>query len=66
MSVAKVIEISAASPKSFEEAINEGLRRAAKTVNNMESAWIKSQQVSIENNQVASYRVILKITFVLT
>lgn len=65
MSVAKIIEISAESPKSFEDAIIQGIARASKTVHGIKSAWVKEQHVVVENNKVTSYRVDLKVTFVL-
>jgi len=65
MSVAKIIEISADSPKSFEDAIQNGIARAAKTVHGIKSAWVKEQHVLVENSKVAVYRVDLKVTFVL-
>ena len=65
MSVAKIIEISAESPKSFEDAIVQGISRASKTVHNIKSAWVKEQHVVIENCKVALFRVDLKVTFVL-
>ncbi|MBK5283622.1 MAG: dodecin domain-containing protein [Nitrospiraceae bacterium] len=65
MSVAKIIELSAESPKSFEDAIQNGIARASKTVHNIKSAWVKEQHVVIDNGKVALYRVDLKITFVL-
>jgi flavin-binding protein dodecin len=65
MSVAKVIEISAESNQSFEHAIREGLTTASKTVRNIKSAWVKEQQVKVDNGKIASYRVDLKVTFVL-
>ena len=65
MSVAKIIEMSAESPKSFEDAIQNGISRAAKTIHGMKSAWVKEQHVVIDNNKVALYRVDLKVTFVL-
>ncbi|MGA6826216.1 dodecin family protein [Nitrospira sp. NS4] len=65
MSVAKIIEISAESPKSFEDAIQNGIARAAKTVHGMKSAWVKEQHVLVENNKVTLYRVDMKVTFVL-
>ena len=65
MSVAKIIEMSAESPKSFENAIQNGITRAAKTIHGMKSAWVKEQHVVIDNNKVALYRVDLKVTFVL-
>jgi len=65
MSVAKVIEISAESPKSFEDAIQDGITRASKTIHGIKSAWVKEQHVVIENGKVTIYRVDLKVTFVL-
>ena len=65
MSVAKVIEISSESTKSFEDAIAEGIRRAAKTVQRIKGAWVKEQQVVVDDGEVSAYRVVLKVTFVL-
>lgn len=65
MSVAKIIEISAESPDSFEAAIREGLKRASETVKNIKSAWVGDQQVEVEKNKIVNYRVHLKVTFVL-
>ena len=65
MSVAKVIEISAESKNSFEDAIQQGIKRAGTTVKNIKSAWIQEQQVVVEKGKVVSYRVNMKVTFVL-
>ncbi|WP_333841196.1 dodecin family protein [Pelomicrobium sp.] len=65
MSVAKVIEISAESTQSFEDAIRHGIETASKTVRNIRAAWVKEQQVVVEGGNIARYRVDLKITFVL-
>lgn len=65
MSIAKVIEISTESTKSFDDAIRQGIQDAAKTVRNIRSAWVKEQQVVVENDQITRYRVDLKVTFVL-
>ena len=65
MSVAKIIELSCQSPKSFEDAIQDGITRASKTVHNIKSAWVKEQQVVIENGKVTMYRVDMKVTFIL-
>ena len=51
MAVAKVLEISATSTKSFEDAIQTGLARAHKTIRNVRSAWIKEQQVRLEGGR---------------
>jgi len=65
MSVAKITEISSESPKSFEDAIQNGISRAAKTLHGIKSAWVKEQHVVIENGKVSLYRVDLKVTFLL-
>jgi flavin-binding protein dodecin len=65
MSVAKVSEISATSSKSFEDAIQQGLDRAGKTLRNVRSAWIKEQQVRVENGRITEYQVNMMVTFVL-
>ena len=64
MSVAKVIEVSATSAKSFEDAINQGIARACDSVKNMRGAWIKEQKVSVEDGRITSYRVNMQVTFV--
>ena len=65
MSVAKVIEISSSSTKSFEDAIKEGVSRADKTLNNIQGAWIKEQQVVVAKGKITGYRVNMMVTFVL-
>ena len=65
MSVAKVIEVKAESPESFDSAIAEGILRASKTVDGMQSAWIKDQSIELKNNRPSVYRVTLKVTFLL-
>jgi dodecin len=65
MSIAKVTEVTSSSTKSFEDAVDEGIRRAGKTLKNIRSAWIKDQEVSVEGDKVVEYKVTLKITFVL-
>ncbi|MEJ7861469.1 MAG: dodecin family protein [Pyrinomonadaceae bacterium] len=65
MSVAKNIEITASSPTSFEDAIESGIRRASKSLKNIQGAWIKEQKLKIENNQATEYRVMMILTFVL-
>ncbi len=64
MSVAKVIEVSATSAKSFEDAINEGIARACDSVKNVRGAWIKEQKVSVEDGRITAYRVNMQITFI--
>jgi flavin-binding protein dodecin len=65
MSVAKVSEISATSSKSFEDAIQQGITRAAKTLRGVRSAWIKEQHVRIADGRVTEYQVNMMVTFVL-
>jgi flavin-binding protein dodecin len=65
MSVAKVTELSSTSTKSFEDAINSGLARAHKTIRNVRSAWIKEQQVRLDNGKIIEFQVNMMITFVL-
>jgi hypothetical protein len=65
MSVAKVIELTATSETSFEDAINQAVKRATLTLKNVEGAWIKEQKVTISDGQITSYRVNIMVTFVL-
>jgi dodecin len=65
MSVARVTEITASSSKSFEDAVNSGIARAAKTLKNVEGAWIQDQKVTVTDGKISEYRVNMKVTFVL-
>jgi flavin-binding protein dodecin len=65
MSVAKVSEISATSTKSFEDAIQQGISRATKTLRNIRGAWIKEQHVRCDNGKIVEYQVNMMVTFVL-
>ena len=65
MSVARVTEIISSSETSFDDAVQEGVARAVKTLKNVRSAWVQDQKVHVENGKIASYRVNLKVTFVL-
>jgi flavin-binding protein dodecin len=65
MSVARVTEIIASSPTSFEDAVKVGIERATKTLKNVKGAWVKSEKLEIENDQIVAYRVNLEVTFVL-
>jgi dodecin len=65
MSIARVSEISATSSKSFEDAIQQGLARAVKTLRNVKSAWIKEQQVRLTDGRVTEYQVNMMVTFIL-
>ncbi len=65
MSVAKVTEIIASSPKSVEDAVREGVRRASKTITGIQGVWVKDTKAIVENGEVTEWRCTLKITFVI-
>lgn len=65
MSVAKNIEITSTSPSSFEDAIEKGIARASRTINNVSGAWIKDQKINISDGRATEYQVAMIITFVL-
>jgi flavin-binding protein dodecin len=65
MAVARVTELGATSDQSFEDAGNLALRRATSTLCSVEKAWVKDQNVLIEDNNISGYKVNLAITFVL-
>lgn len=63
--VARVIEINATSDTGFDDAIRVGVERAAKTLRQITSAWVKDQRVEVKDGRIAGYQVNLLITFVL-
>ena len=63
--VAKVIELTASSPKSIEDAIENGIRRADSTLDQVEGAWVQDIKCIVKNGKVAEWRVNMKITFLL-
>lgn len=65
MSVAKVIELTAASPKSFEDAVRMGIDRAEKTLDKVTGAWISEQKVKVEKGKITEYRVTMRVSFLL-
>jgi flavin-binding protein dodecin len=65
MSVARVTEISSRSERSFEDAINQGIERANRTLRNVKGGWIKEQAVDVEDGRIIGYRVNMLVTFVL-
>jgi flavin-binding protein dodecin len=65
MAIAKITEISAESPSSFEDALQSGIARANKTIDQIKGAWVKEQSVVVQNGKITTYRVHLKVTFVL-
>jgi flavin-binding protein dodecin len=66
MSVAKVIEVTATSPGSFEDAIRKGIAKAQQTIEGIRGAWISEQKVELaEDGTIKHFRVDMKLTFVL-
>lgn len=65
MTIAKIIEISSDSTKSFQHAIESGIERAERTVKNVRGAWISEQKLSIDNGNITNYRVIMRVSFVI-
>lgn len=65
MSTAKVSEISVTSKKSFQDAVEQGIARAHKTLRNVRSAWIKEQQVRVKDGTIHEYQVNMMVTFVI-
>ena len=65
MAVARVTEIIAGSKKSFEDAVEQGVARASKTLKNVEGAWVQDMKVVVEKGKIVEYRVNLKVTFIL-
>ena len=65
MSVAKVSEISATSSKSFEDALQQGIARANKTLRNVRSAWVKEQQVRVDQGSITAYQVNVMVPFII-
>jgi flavin-binding protein dodecin len=65
MSVAKITEITATSKKSFNDAVESGIKRASKTIRGISGAWVADQEVVVKNGKVTEYKVRMKLTFVL-
>jgi len=63
--VARVTEVTASSNKSFEHAVETGVKRACKTLKNVTGAWIQDQKVDVEDGKITAYRVNMKVTFIL-
>ncbi|MGB3150733.1 MAG: dodecin family protein [Maribacter sp.] len=66
MSVLKVIEIMGNSTKSFEDAVQNVIKEASKTVNNIKSVYVQDMQVTVNNNEIKEYRVTTKVSFGIT
>lgn len=65
MTVAKNIEVSSTSTKSFEDAIQKGIAQVSKTVNSVQGAWVKEQKVGVSDGNISSYHVIMIVSFVI-
>jgi flavin-binding protein dodecin len=65
VSVAKVVEISATSTESFDDAVKQGIAKASETLRNIRSAWVKEQRASVQDGKVVEFQVNLQVTFVL-
>lgn len=65
MSIARVIELTANSEESFEDALRQGVARATQTLRNVRSAWVKDQEVQVEGGEITGYKVNMLVTFVL-
>lgn len=66
MSVAKNIELSSTSTVGFEDAVQKGIERAARTIDNIRGAWIKEQKVEVSEGKIAEYSVTMILTFVIS
>ena len=65
MPVAKVTEITASSPESFKDAVEQGIQRASKTLDDVKGAWVNEMKVEVDGGKIVAYRVNLKVTFLL-
>lgn len=65
MSIAKVTEVISSSKKSFDDAVENGIERASKSLKGISGAWVADQKVTVKNGKIDEYRVVLKISFVL-
>ena len=65
MAVARVTEISSTSPTGFDDAVNQGIARATKTLRNVTGAWVKEQRVDVKDGRIVEYQVNLLVTFIL-
>ncbi|MCG3268065.1 dodecin family protein [Yoonia sp. I 8.24] len=65
MSIAKVTEVISSSSKSFDDAVENGIKRASKTLKGITGAWVADQKVTVKDGEIQEYRVVMKISFVL-
>ena len=63
MAIAKTIEITAESPEGYEDAVQRGIAEAARTIHNIESAWVKDHEIRVKDGKAESHRVRIRVTF---
>ncbi|SDR71323.1 hypothetical protein SAMN04487764_0379 [Gillisia sp. Hel1_33_143] len=63
MSVIKVIEVMASSTKGWEDAAQNAVKHASKTVKNIKSVYVRDQTATVSGENITEYRVNLKISF---
>jgi hypothetical protein len=66
MTIGKIAEITSTSRKSFDDAVQAGVKRATKTLENVTGAGVQDQEVIVKDNKISEYRVRLRVTFILT
>jgi flavin-binding protein dodecin len=65
MAVAKVVEITASSPTSFEDAVKNGIEKANETIRGIQGAWVSEEKVDVADGKITAFRVTLRVTFLL-
>ena len=63
MAVAKVVELTAGSPTSFEDAVKAGIEKAGESLRNIQGAWVSEEKVEVRDGAITEFRVTLRITF---
>jgi flavin-binding protein dodecin len=63
MSIVKVIEVITSSNKSIEDALQNGVAEAAKTIHNIDSIYVKDIKAHVKDGKISSYGLICKISF---
>lgn len=63
MSVAKIIELTSTSEVSFEDAVKQGVARAAETIDDITGAWVKDHSVHVSGGEITEYKVNMTVTF---
>ncbi len=65
MAIARITELTSSSTKSFDDALQMGIKRATQTLKNVSGAWVQDQEVVVTDNKITEYRLRLKVTFIL-